>query len=82
MLSNKIIPIATVFLFFILTGCEDEAKTTKWYRDHPDELKTVYDKCQKTGDASEGCKNANEAQYQIRQLNAPTPDLNNLEEKK
>ncbi|MGV1401765.1 EexN family lipoprotein, partial [Klebsiella pneumoniae] len=31
-------------------------------------------------DASENCKNANEAHYQIKQLNAPTPDLNNLEE--
>lgn len=80
MLSNKTIPFATVFLFFALPGCEDEAKTTKWYRDHPDELKTVYDKCQNTGSASENCKNASEANYQIKQLNAPTPDLNNLEE--
>ncbi|WP_165350968.1 EexN family lipoprotein, partial [Enterobacter hormaechei] len=54
--------------------------TTKLYRDHPDELKLVYEKCQKSGDASENCKNANEAHYQIKQLNAPTPDLNNLEE--
>ncbi|MGX8842565.1 EexN family lipoprotein, partial [Klebsiella quasipneumoniae] len=37
-------------------------------------------KCQKSGDATENCKNANEAHYQIKQLNAPTPDLNNLEE--
>ncbi|WP_054177353.1 EexN family lipoprotein [Citrobacter sp. CtB7.12] len=80
MLSSKIISFATVLLFFILTGCEDEAKTTKWYKDHPDELKTVYDKCQKTGTATENCKNASEANYQIKQLNAQTPDLNNLEE--
>ncbi|QEP92034.1 EexN family lipoprotein [Klebsiella pneumoniae] len=63
-----------------IVGCKEEAKTTKWYRDHPDELKLVYEKCQKSGDASENCKNANEAHYQIKQLNAPTPDLNNLEE--
>ncbi|MFM2827444.1 EexN family lipoprotein [Klebsiella pneumoniae] len=55
-------------------------KTTKWYKEHPDELKLVYEKCQKSGDATENCKNANEAHYQIKQLNAPTPDLNNLEE--
>lgn len=55
----------------ILSGCNEEVKTTKWYRDHPDELKVVYEKCQKTGSASENCKNANEAQYQLKQLNAP-----------
>ncbi|EEE8475862.1 EexN family lipoprotein, partial [Salmonella enterica] len=55
---------------------KEEAKTTKWYRDHPDELKIVYDKCQKTGSASENCKNANEAHWQIQQLNAPEIDFN------
>ena len=63
-------------LFVVINGCKEEAKTTQWYRDHPDELKAVYEKCKKTGDASENCKNANEAHYQIQQLNAPTPDLN------
>lgn len=63
-------------LFVVISGCKEEAKTAQWYRDHPDELKAVYEKCQKTGDASENCKNANEARYQIQQLNAPTPDLN------
>ncbi|EEI7343747.1 EexN family lipoprotein, partial [Salmonella enterica] len=55
---------------------KEEAKTTKWYRDHPDELKVVYDKCQKTGSASENCKNANEAHWQIKQKNAPEVDFN------
>lgn len=63
-------------LLFIISGCKEEAKTTQWYKDHPDELKAVYEKCQKTGDASDNCKNANETHYQIQQLNAPTPDLN------
>ncbi|WP_162758588.1 EexN family lipoprotein, partial [Escherichia coli] len=45
-------------------------------KDHPEELKAVYEKCQKTGSASENCKNANEAHWQIQQLNAPTVDLN------
>ncbi|ELM9467573.1 EexN family lipoprotein [Salmonella enterica] len=80
MLSKKIILISTLTLCFSIVGCKDEAKTTKWYKDHPDELKVVYEKCQKSGNASENCKNANEAHYQIKQLNAPTPDLNNLEE--
>ncbi|MGK4380350.1 EexN family lipoprotein [Cedecea davisae] len=63
-------------LFLIICGCRDETKTTQWYKDHPDELKTVYKKCLKTGDASENCKNANEAHFQIQQLNSPTPNLN------
>ncbi|EHQ7199800.1 EexN family lipoprotein [Escherichia coli] len=61
---------------FLINGCEEEAKTTKWYRTHPDELKAVYEKCQKTGSASENCKHANEAHWQIQQLNTPTVDLN------
>ncbi|ASC25598.1 hypothetical protein ASU91_01730 [Enterobacter hormaechei subsp. steigerwaltii] len=69
---NKIIAIVALSLVAIISGCKEEAKTTKWYRDHPDELKVVYEKCQKSGDASKNCKNANEAHYQIQQLNAPT----------
>ena len=69
---NKIIAIVALSLVAIISGCKEEAKITKWYRDHPDELKVVYEKCQKSGDASENCKNANEAHYQIQQLNAPT----------
>lgn len=73
---NKILLIATISCLAVLTGCKEEAKTTKWYRDNPDELKVVYDKCQKSGDASENCKNANEAHYQIEQLNAPEVNFN------
>ncbi|MGP3200489.1 EexN family lipoprotein (plasmid) [Serratia marcescens] len=62
--------------FLLISGCEEEAKTTQWYRAHPDELNKVYEKCQESGSASKNCKNANEAHYQIEQLNAPTPDLN------
>ncbi|ENF2506355.1 EexN family lipoprotein [Cronobacter sakazakii] len=80
MLSKKTILASSLALCFAVIGCKEEAKTTKWYREHPDELKVVYEKCQKSGDASENCKNANEAHSQIKQLNASTPDLNNLEE--
>ncbi|EOZ2733105.1 EexN family lipoprotein [Pectobacterium aroidearum] len=69
---NKIIVILTLPFIVLISGCDEEAKTTQWYRDHPDELKVVYEKCQKTGSASENCKNVNEAHYQIQQLNAPT----------
>ena len=69
---NKIIVILTLTFIAMISGCDEEAKTTQWYRDHPDELKAVYEKCQKIGSASENCKNANEAHYQIQQLNAPT----------
>lgn len=34
---------------FLVSGCKEEAKTTKWYKDHPEELKAVYEKCQKQG---------------------------------
>lgn len=72
----RLLTLSFLSLLFIISGCKEEAKTTQWYKDHPDELKAVYEKCQKTGDASDKCKNANEAHYQIQQLNAPTPDLN------
>ena len=45
---NKIIAIVALSLVAIISGCKEEAKTTKWYRDHPDELKVVYEKCQKS----------------------------------
>lgn len=72
----RLLTLSFLSLLFIISGCKEEAKTTQWYKDHPDELKAVYEKCQKNGDASDNCKNANEAHYQIQQLNAPTPDLN------
>ncbi|MEI7344713.1 EexN family lipoprotein [Citrobacter freundii] len=72
----RLLTLSFLSLLLIISGCKEEAKTTQWYKDHPDELKAVYEKCQKTGDASDNCKNANEAYYQIQQLNAPTPDLN------
>lgn len=71
---KKILLVVTISCFTVLTGCNEEAKTTKWYRDHPADLKVAYEKCQKSGDASENCKNANEAHYQIQQLNAPEID--------
>lgn len=43
MLSKKIILISTLTLCFSIVGCKEEAKTTKWYKDHPDELKLVYE---------------------------------------
>ena len=73
---KKIILLTIISSIVSLVGCKEEAKTTKWYHDHPDELKVVYDKCQKTGSASENCKNANEAHWQIQQLNAPEIDFN------
>ncbi|EGL2678365.1 EexN family lipoprotein [Salmonella enterica] len=73
---KKIILIAITSVIISLVGCKEEAKTTQWYRDHPDELKVVYEKCQKTGDASDNCKNANEAHWQIQQLNAPEIQFN------
>ncbi|EKT0033590.1 EexN family lipoprotein [Salmonella enterica] len=74
-MKNFLLLIITSFIV-ILSGCKEEAKTTKWYKEHPDELKSVYDECQKTGDASENCKNANEAHWQIQQLNAPEVNWN------
>jgi hypothetical protein len=72
----RLLTFSILSLLFIISGCKEEAKTTQWYKDHPDELKAVYEKCQKTGNALDNCKNANEAHHQIQQLNAPTPDLN------
>lgn len=41
MLSKKIILISTLTLCFSVIGCKEEAKTTKWYKEHPDELRKV-----------------------------------------
>lgn len=72
---KKLIIVVAVSIV-ALVGCKEEAKTTKWYRDHPEELKVVYEKCQKSGSASENCENANEANHQIEQLNAPEIKFN------
>lgn len=80
MKKNHVFWLGIVISGFSFLGCKEEAKTTKWYKEHQEELNVVYERCKKTGDASENCKNANEAHYQLEQLNAPTSDLNNLEE--
>lgn len=69
---NKLIIVVAFSITALAAGCKEEAKTVKWYKDHPDELKVVYAKCQGTGESSENCENASEAHYQIKQLNAPS----------
>ena len=34
---KKIILLTIISSIVSLAGCKEEAKTTKWYRDHPDE---------------------------------------------
>lgn len=43
--------LLTIYLLalsvFLISGCKEEAKTTKWYKDHPEELKAVYENARK-----------------------------------
>ena len=40
----RLLTLSFLSLVFIISGCKEEAKTTKWYKAHPDELKAVYAK--------------------------------------
>ena len=37
----RLLTLSFLSLLFIISGCKEEAKTTQWYKDHPDELKAV-----------------------------------------
>lgn len=55
---KKLIVLALVASSVLLTGCEEETKSTDWYAEHPDETFIVYSKCLKSGSDSQNCKNA------------------------
>ncbi|EBH5154661.1 hypothetical protein CLO73_24675 [Salmonella enterica] len=66
-------PVAAILVCFALIGCKEEAKTVKWYQEHPSELQRVYNDCKKTGEDSDNCRNAISANHQEQQKNAPIP---------
>lgn len=43
----RLLTLSFLSLLFIISGCKEEAKTTQWYKDHPDELKAVYENAKK-----------------------------------
>ncbi|MDT3268701.1 EexN family lipoprotein [Pseudomonas amygdali pv. morsprunorum] len=68
---RKAVAIFGVAGILLLSGCSEEVKTREWYLKNPDVLAKVYAACQKSGDGGENCKNANEAEFRIKQKNAP-----------
>ena len=71
--SFRILTVILGSLF--LAGC-DNPKSTQWYKEHSDEMSKRYKACESSGDDSQDCKNAREAQFELRQENARVPDLN------
>lgn len=73
---KNILPITTISIVVLLSGCKEEAKTKQWYIDHPDEMTKVYEKCKSSGEESDDCHNATAAHFNVNQNSAPIPDLN------
>ncbi len=55
---KKRIVLALITYMALLTGCEEETKSIRWYIDNPDDTYVAYKKCLKTGSGSENCENA------------------------
>jgi len=65
--------VITFVLAALLSGCDEQPKTKEWFKDNPDEMNKVFDKCQKSGDETVNCRNAKAAHLEIQQKNAPVP---------
>jgi hypothetical protein len=80
MTTNRTLCLSLIITLSALTliGCDEQAKTTQWYKSHPDEMNKIWAKCKKSGDDTQNCRNAIDAHYQLQQSNAPIPDLNDL----
>ncbi|WP_246881583.1 EexN family lipoprotein [Pantoea ananatis] len=67
---KKLIITAVSASFLLLTACKSEAKSVEWYKAHPDELKTEYQKCVKKYAAKpmddENCQNVSIAYRQVQ----------------
>ncbi|MDQ1228446.1 hypothetical protein QE443_004707 [Pantoea ananatis] len=67
---KKLIITVVSASFLLLTACKSEAKSVEWFKAHPDELKTEYQKCVKKYAAKpmddENCQNASIAYRQLK----------------
>lgn len=70
---KKVMAVYGVLSFVVLSGCSEEVKTRAWYMEHPKELAEVFAKCKASGNDTPNCRNAIEAQFRIKQANAPIP---------
>lgn len=52
----------------LLAGCKEEAKSERWYKDHPKETYQVYKKCLETGEHSDNCENARRGAIKFMKL--------------
>ncbi|RMR13172.1 hypothetical protein ALP90_200170 [Pseudomonas amygdali pv. ulmi] len=75
---KTLIAACSVLIMALMAGCSEEAKTTQWYVEHPDVLAKVYAACKESGDATLNCQSATQAQFQIKQLNAPIPGFDGV----
>lgn len=70
---KKVMAVCGVLSVVLLSGCSEEVKTRAWYMEHPKELAEVFAKCKASGNDTPNCRNAIEAQFRVKQANAPIP---------
>lgn len=76
--KSFIIPTLITISILALNGCEEKSQTVEWYKENPTEMNKVWSKCQASGNDTTNCRNARDADTQIKRANAPVPDLNDL----
>ncbi|MBB1584959.1 EexN family lipoprotein [Serratia sp. OS31] len=75
---NKWIVILITGLSFILAGCEEKPKSVDWFKEHPVELATVIKDCKASGDDTQNCRNAKDANFRLKQRDAKIPTFGDL----
>ncbi|MBJ2083142.1 EexN family lipoprotein [Serratia marcescens] len=75
---SKWIAIFLSGVAFLLAGCEDKAKSVDWYMEHPTELAVVFKDCKASGDDTQNCRNAKDANFRLKQRDAKLPTFGDL----
>lgn len=53
------LPVLVMIMGVVMvSGCKEETKSKEWFKEHPKETVETYQKCQRSGDDSDNCKNA------------------------
>ncbi|HCM9655489.1 TPA: EexN family lipoprotein [Enterobacter kobei] len=64
---KSIICFLTLSILF-LSGCDEQPKSTEWYKDHPKEMNEKYGECKISGNDTPDCRNAISAYKRTRAL--------------
>lgn len=76
MKAKIILPLIAITAVALLSACKEDAKTKAWYKENPKALESVYADCKKSGEDSDNCRNAIDANHEIQQANAKVPTFN------